>query len=42
MALVLPHSQFMSKASVAPSCANRDVKRLENLHGAIKLINQKK
>jgi hypothetical protein len=25
-----------------PSCANRDVKRLENLHGAIKLINQKK
>jgi hypothetical protein len=39
MALLVPHSQFMSKAGVPVNFANREAKRLENLRGPIKVLN---
>jgi len=45
MVLLLPHSQFMSKASIIPIAlttpANREMKRLENLRGPIKVISER-
>jgi len=45
MVLLLPHSQFMSKAGIIPIALttppNREMKRLENLRGPIKVISER-